>query len=77
MITSLTNPKVKLVRSLTRKKERYAARQFTVEGVRLVEEALNARATPTLVLYTPALENDPRGGLLLKRARGEDRSPRS
>jgi tRNA G18 (ribose-2'-O)-methylase SpoU len=44
MITSPSNPKVKHIRALARKKERYAAEQFVIEGVRLIEEALAARA---------------------------------
>ena len=43
MITSSQNPKLKLVRSLMgRPKERREANAFVAEGVRLVEEAVNA-----------------------------------
>jgi TrmH family RNA methyltransferase len=69
MITSLTNPKVKHVRALTRKKERYATQQFVVEGVRLIEEALKARIVPLLVLHTPNIEGDARARPLLERLR--------
>lgn len=69
MITSSSNPKVKHVRALARRKERYAAREFVIEGVRLIEEALNARVVPTLVLHTPHIENDARARALLTRAR--------
>ena len=42
MITSTQNAKLKLVRSLMgRPKERLGAQAFLVEGVRLVEEALD------------------------------------
>ena len=42
MITSPHNPKIKLVRALQgRAKERREAGAFLVEGVRLVEEAVN------------------------------------
>lgn len=68
MITSSSNPKIKLVRALARKKERYAARQFVIEGVRLIEEALAARVAPALVLYTPRVEEDARARALLARA---------
>ncbi|MBM3127576.1 MAG: RNA methyltransferase [Chloroflexi bacterium] len=67
MITSSSNPKAKLVRALARKKERYAARQFVIEGVRLIDDALNARVAPTLVLHTAQIEDDARA--LLDRAR--------
>ncbi|MCI0475708.1 MAG: hypothetical protein L0Y55_05630, partial [Anaerolineales bacterium] len=60
MITSPSNPKVKLVRALARKKERYAARQFVLEGARLVDDALAAHIAPTLVLHTAQIENDAR-----------------
>ena len=67
MITSLSNPKVKHIRALARKKERYAAQQFVVEGVRLIEEALDARVAPSLVLYTANVEDDTRSRALLAR----------
>jgi TrmH family RNA methyltransferase len=69
MITSPANRKVKQVRALGRKKERYAARAFVIEGVRLIEDALDASVTPSLVLYTPQIETDPRAHTLLERLR--------
>ena len=69
MITSLSNPKIKLVRSLARRKDRYAARQFVIEGVRLIEEALDAGVKPVLVLHTTQIEEDARARQLLDRLR--------
>ncbi|MEW5720788.1 MAG: RNA methyltransferase substrate-binding domain-containing protein, partial [Chloroflexota bacterium] len=69
MITSPSNSKVKHVRALARKKERYAARQFVVEGVRLIEEAVGARVAPSLVLHTAQVEDDARARALLERLR--------
>jgi len=69
MITSLSNPKVKHIRALARKKERYAAQQFVVEGVRLIEEALGARIVPSLVLHAANVEDDARARTLLERLR--------
>jgi TrmH family RNA methyltransferase len=69
VITSLFNSKVKLVRALARKKERYAARQFVIEGVRLIEEAIDARVTPSLVLHSPTIDADARARKLLERLR--------
>lgn len=69
MITSLTNPKIKHVRALARRKERYAAKQFVIEGVRLIEEAVNARVAPALVLHTPGIVDDARARKLLERIR--------
>ncbi len=69
MITSLSNSKVKLVRSLTRRRARYAAQQFSVEGVRIIEEAIGAGIVPALVLYAARAEQDPRARALLERSR--------
>ena len=66
MITSSQNPKLKLVRSLTgRAKERREANAFVVEGVRLVEEAINAGWKFRFVLYSDGLSE--RGTNLLNR----------
>ena len=65
MITSSHNPKIQRVRGLlARHKDRVEARAFVVEGVRLLEEALNAGHQPELVLYTRQLNE--RGQALLK-----------
>ena len=69
MITSLSNPKVKFVRSLSRRRARYAAQQFVVEGVRLIEEVVGAGIAPALVLYAARVEDDPRAHVLLERLR--------
>ncbi len=69
MITSLSNPKVKLVRALARRRARYAAQQFVVEGVRLIEEVVGAGIAPALVLYAAPIERDPRAHALLERLR--------
>ncbi len=53
MITSISNPKIKLVRALqSQRKEREAQRLFVIEGVRLAEEAARAEAKAALVLHT-------------------------
>ncbi len=65
MITSLSNPKVKLARALHGRKARYRERQFIIEGVRLVEEALKAGIIPAFVLYSERLQETPRGQTLL------------
>lgn len=69
ILTSPANRKVKHVRALARKKERYAARAFVIEGVRLIQDALDARVTPLLVLHTPLIETDSRAHALLERLR--------
>lgn len=56
MITSSQNPKLKLIRALMgRAKERREANAFVVEGVRLVEEAINSHWKLRFVLYDETL----------------------
>ena len=56
MITSSQNPKLKLVRALMgRTKERREANAFVVEGVRLVEEAVDAGWKFQFALYSDGL----------------------
>ena len=60
MITSTSNDKIKLIHALqTQRRAREKEQLFVVEGVRLAEEALHARAAVQLVLHTDTL--DPRG----------------
>lgn len=69
MISSVANPKIKLVRNLqARRSVRQAERLFVVEGVRLVEEAARATDPPRLVLYADNL--DARGRAALDQLRG-------
>jgi TrmH family RNA methyltransferase len=66
MITSVHNPKLQHVRSLlTQRKDRKAAQEFVIEGVRLAEEALASNWLPKFVLHTSELS--PRGQELLAR----------
>ncbi len=69
MITSLSNAKVKFVRSLGRRRARYAARQFVIEGVKSIEEAIGAGITPALAFFTAAADAEPRAHALLERLR--------
>lgn len=64
LITSSQNPKLKLVRSLMgRAKERREANAFVVEGVRLLNEAVNAGWIFQFALYSDGLSE--RGNALL------------
>lgn len=66
MITSPQNPKLKLVRALQgRPKERREEGAFLAEGVRLVEEALQANWPVRFVLYASGLSK--RGEALVAR----------
>jgi TrmH family RNA methyltransferase len=71
MITSSQNPKLKLVRSLMgRAKERREENAFVVEGVRLVEEAVNAGWKFQFALYSDGLSE--RGSNLLNRLKANN-----
>ena len=71
MITSTQNPKLKLARSLMgRPKERHEAQAFVVEGVRLVEEALDSAWPIQFVLCTSGLSE--RGIELVTKLRKEN-----
>ena len=66
MITSIQNPKLKLIRSLLgRARERRELGAFVVEGVRLIEEAINANWSIRFVLFDETLNE--RGMLDIKR----------
>jgi len=72
MITSVSNEKVKYVRSLYRRRVRYRERHFVIEGVRLVEEAFRAGIVPALLFYNEGIDATPGGGeLLVEIRRGE------
>lgn len=55
MITSSQNARIKAARRLDERKERYAAGQFRVEGVRLLGDALRSGIRPAVVFYDPEL----------------------
>lgn len=68
LLTSLDNDKVRFLRNLQTKKDRYAAKHFLVEGVRLVDEALRAARPPYFTLYdSEALLKTEPGKRLLQR----------
>lgn len=53
MITSRKNPKIQRIRELqSRRKARAEEKAFVLEGVRLIEEAMHAGASPELVLFS-------------------------
>ncbi|MBI2953834.1 MAG: RNA methyltransferase [Chloroflexi bacterium] len=76
MITSTANERVKYVRYLHRADVREREKCFIVEGVRLVEEALQAGLEPKLALVNPSqLEKSARGRHLLGRLRSFEAIP--
>src|SRR5512142_156372 len=73
MITSSQNAKIKLVRALLgRAKERREANAFVVEGVRLVEEAVNSNWGFRFVLYDEMLSERGRSQAEGLKSRGID-----
>lgn len=68
LITSPDNDRAKFIRNLLGKKDRYAAKHFVAEGVRLVWEALRAPKPPLYTLYdADALSKTEEGQRLLMR----------
>lgn len=67
MLTSSSNPKIKIVRALAKKQTRQEKKQFVVEGVRLIEEAVGAGLVPVLVFYTASAHGDRRARVLLEK----------
>ncbi len=55
VITSLDNDKARYLRNLLTKRDRYAAKHFLAEGVRLVGEAFASANPPLFTLYEPEL----------------------
>jgi TrmH family RNA methyltransferase len=71
MITSPQNPKLKLVRALMgRAKERRAESAFVAEGVRLIEEAVNANWPFRFVLFDETLSERGKSQVESLRSRG-------
>jgi TrmH family RNA methyltransferase len=67
-ISSADNPKVKELCSLHRRSTRYSERRYLIEGVRLVEEALQSGVSLQLVLYVAERLQEPsRAAALLAR----------
>ena len=67
LITSTANAHVKRIRSLMRsRKERHRERMFVVEGVRLVEEALQHQAPASLLFVAEQLQTTARGRSLIQ-----------
>jgi len=69
MITSQSNPKIKDLRLLKQAKHRQARGEYFIEGVRLVEEAFGSAQAARQIVYSPRLENTPRGASLLSLAK--------
>ena len=69
MITSKSNPAIKEIRLLKQAKYRHARGEYFIEGVRLVEEALQQAVPVRKIAYSPPLGKTERGAELLSTAR--------
>lgn len=70
MITSIDNPRVKEARKLQRRRHRHKTGAFLIEGVRLVNDALQSKAQFHEAYFAPALvEDQPSAQLLLTHLR--------
>jgi len=67
IITSRRNPRVQEIRKLGRREHRAGTRRFLLEGIRSIEEAVDAGARIYEVLVTPHLLRSGRGKTLLQR----------
>ncbi|AGB41974.1 rRNA methylase [Halobacteroides halobius DSM 5150] len=65
-ITSFKNEKIKYLRSLYKKKYRRQNQQFVLEGIRIIEEALNEQADIRQIFYSDYLLRNQRGQELLE-----------
>jgi len=67
-ITSFRNPRVKFLRSLRQRKYRQREGLFLIEGIRIVEEALDNNAPLETLVYAPDLLVSERARALVERA---------
>jgi TrmH family RNA methyltransferase len=67
LITSFRNPKVKYLRALRLRKYRQREGVFLIEGIRIVEEALDRDAPVEMLIYAPELLVSQRARSLLER----------
>ena len=72
-ITSFRNPKVKYLRSLRLRKYRQREGRYLIEGIRIVEEALDRNAPLDTLVYAPELLVSERARALVARVAPEQR----
>lgn len=72
-VTSTRNPRVKALRALRQRKYRRREGLFLVEGIRIVEEALDAGAPVETLIYAPELLVSQRARHLVQRVEPDQR----
>ncbi len=75
LISSLDNPRVKLLRQLHRRRGRQRAGLYLLEGLRILAAAIDAGIPLDPVLYGPELLRQPDGETLLERLRAAGARP--
>lgn len=71
-ITSMKNPMIKEVKSLYRKKERMKSKTFIIEGIKIIEEAIDHNYPMKSIIYTDRLMNTKGGPEFLEAIRDRD-----
>ncbi|WP_422486993.1 TrmH family RNA methyltransferase [Gudongella sp. DL1XJH-153] len=66
-ITSSNNPLIKEIKSLERRKNRWDGSKFIIEGIKLIEEALESKASLLRIILTDSLKNTEQGEMLYNR----------
>lgn len=72
-ITSSSNPTIKEIKSLYRKKERWLQRSFIVEGIKIVEECIDKDHPLSCIVYCDQLFNIRGGDLLWEKIKDYDK----
>lgn len=73
-VTSSQNALLKEIRSLARKKQRWDLKKFIVEGIKMVDEALDMDDLAVRVFFTESLASTDKGEELLNRLIGMENS---
>lgn len=66
-ITSSKNPIIKKIKGLFKKKDRWQNKLFIIEGIKLIDEALNNDVSIEYILYSDKLLNTSEGALFLEK----------
>ncbi len=68
-ITSIKNPLIKEIKSLERRKNRWDGSKFVIEGIKLIDEALENKASLLKIIVSDTLKNTVQGERLFNSIR--------
>jgi len=77
VISSAQNPRIKAIRRLNMRKYRAREGRYLIEGIRIVEEALQRSAPVEALLYCPDLLTSERVRVLVEQEGGPERISRA